>query len=531
MPALYSHTTRATGTVLTASIYNGDHQNHIDNGVPGQLDDYSTNLSQMQLSTDPGESGTESFATSLAGEIERLRFAIKEIKTAIGLTSPQWYSTATGTITASFLGTVPVTNGGTGGTTASAARDGLGATAGVWPLSVGGVGATTASGARDTLGATAGVFPISVGGTGQSTQTAAFNALDPLTTKGDIIVHDGVDSVRLGVGSNNQALIADSTQSTGVKWGTLGGGVTTVTAKSATFNVTNADIGTVFEATGTYSITFDALSTFSANFYCYILNVGTGTLTIDPNGTEEIEISGSTDAGDTTITLPYSGSTNGPYNVAGVMLLKSTTASTWRAISVSEAHGAIKYTANDTFIVPKGVNTIWVTGQGGGGGGGGVTTTGAGGGGGSSGVGTIKQRISVVPAASHTVTIGSGGSAGAGAGGNGGTGGTTSLGALVSLAGGNGGEGDATNTSFNGGNSAGAYSSGGGGGSGGTTGASGAGGAGLFGGNGRGLAVRTNASGAGAPANSGGGGSGGASSAGANQGGGAGGSGFLIVEW
>lgn len=88
MPALYSHTTRATGTILTATIYNGDHQNHIDNGVPAQLDDYSVNVAQMQTTTDPGDAGSESLALSLAGEIERLRFAIKEMK---GTT--YWYET------------------------------------------------------------------------------------------------------------------------------------------------------------------------------------------------------------------------------------------------------------------------------------------------------------------------------------------------------------------------------------------------------------------------------------------------------
>lgn len=86
MPALYTHTTRATGTILTATIYNGDHQNHIDNGIPAQLDDYSGNVPQMQTATDPGEVGSESLATSMAGEFERLRYAIKDIK---GTT--QWY--------------------------------------------------------------------------------------------------------------------------------------------------------------------------------------------------------------------------------------------------------------------------------------------------------------------------------------------------------------------------------------------------------------------------------------------------------
>lgn len=86
MAALYSHTTRASGLTLTANIYNSDHQNHIDNGVPLQQDDYSSNVAQMKVATDPGEVGSESLATTQAGELERLRFAIRELKG-----TDQWY--------------------------------------------------------------------------------------------------------------------------------------------------------------------------------------------------------------------------------------------------------------------------------------------------------------------------------------------------------------------------------------------------------------------------------------------------------
>ena len=80
MPGNYTITSRADGLVLTAAIYNADHQNHVDNQTPAGTDDYSVNLTQMLLTTDPGETGSESLASSLAGEIERLRFSIAEIK-------------------------------------------------------------------------------------------------------------------------------------------------------------------------------------------------------------------------------------------------------------------------------------------------------------------------------------------------------------------------------------------------------------------------------------------------------------------
>lgn len=51
---------------------------------------------------------------------------------------------------------------------------------------------------------------IAKGGTGQTSQTAAFDALAPTTTSGDIIYHNGSDNVRLAKGSDGQALILAS---------------------------------------------------------------------------------------------------------------------------------------------------------------------------------------------------------------------------------------------------------------------------------------------------------------------------------
>lgn len=59
---------------------------------------------------------------------------------------------------------------------------------------------------------------IAYGGTGQTTKTAGFDALSPLTTKGDLIVYNGTNNIRVGVGTNNYVLMADSTQASGVKW-------------------------------------------------------------------------------------------------------------------------------------------------------------------------------------------------------------------------------------------------------------------------------------------------------------------------
>lgn len=41
---------------------------------------------------------------------------------------------------------------------------------------------------------------------------------DVLTTKGDLMAHDGTAAVRLPVGANGEVLSADSAQASGLKW-------------------------------------------------------------------------------------------------------------------------------------------------------------------------------------------------------------------------------------------------------------------------------------------------------------------------
>ena len=65
---------------------------------------------------------------------------------------------------------------------------------------------------------------MAYGGTGQTTKTAAFDALSPATTKGDLIVDNGTNNVRLPVGTNGYVLTADSTATEGLKWAAAGGG-------------------------------------------------------------------------------------------------------------------------------------------------------------------------------------------------------------------------------------------------------------------------------------------------------------------
>lgn len=91
MPGLWTRikTWSATDTVINTDL-NAEFDNILTYFTPQYMDDYSGTATQMRVQTDPGEVGTESLATSMSAELERLRFAISEIK---GTT--YWYSTAT----------------------------------------------------------------------------------------------------------------------------------------------------------------------------------------------------------------------------------------------------------------------------------------------------------------------------------------------------------------------------------------------------------------------------------------------------
>lgn len=76
------------------------------------------------------------------------------------------------------------------------------------------------------VGGTTGTLTVARGGTGATDATNAFDNLAPTTAKGDLIVYDGTDNIRLPVGANNQALVADSATASGLKWASVGGDVT-----------------------------------------------------------------------------------------------------------------------------------------------------------------------------------------------------------------------------------------------------------------------------------------------------------------
>lgn len=82
---------------------------------------------------------------------------------------------------------------------------------------------TNAKIANTTIDLTAkvtGLLPLANGGTGQATAAAAFGALSPLTTKGDLLSFTTVNA-RVPVGADGTFLTADSGQASGVAWGAV----------------------------------------------------------------------------------------------------------------------------------------------------------------------------------------------------------------------------------------------------------------------------------------------------------------------
>lgn len=92
---------------------------------------------------------------------------------------------------------------------------------------------TAANGAAINLASeVTSTLPVANGGTGATTVLGAFNALSPLTTKGDILTRDTSNNIRLPVGSNGQVLTVDTATASGLKWASPTVG--TVTSVSGT---------------------------------------------------------------------------------------------------------------------------------------------------------------------------------------------------------------------------------------------------------------------------------------------------------
>lgn len=207
---------------------------------------------------------------------------------------------------------------------------------------------------------------------------------------------------------------------------------------TTTDTVVGTDAGSIIEITsGTFTLSFTAAATLGAGFWTIIYNNGTGDVTLDPNGAEQID-------GVASWVL---------YPGGAILVLCTGTAFE----SVLLAPMRKQFDSSGTFTKP-GVGIMCNVEAWGGGGSGGRGGAADGGGGGGGGAYVPRRMLLSVLGATETVTIGAGGTAVTADNTSGNAGGNTTFGSLLTAFGGGGGNG--TNSNPGGGGGGGARSAG-----------------------------------------------------------------------
>jgi hypothetical protein len=189
-------------------------------------------------------------------------------------------------------------------------------------------GATTAEktyslpDATTTILTTNAAVTIAQGGTGQITAAAAFNALSPVTSTGDLIIGNGTNSAtRLAIGANNYVLTSNGTTAT---WAVATGSGATITNDTTT-------------ASNLYPLFAAATTGALANVYTgnanYLYKPSTGELTaiahVSSNG---IQVNATTVATSYTIATGNNGLSAGPVSVNSGISVTVSSGSIWSVV-------------------------------------------------------------------------------------------------------------------------------------------------------------------------------------------------------
>jgi hypothetical protein len=171
---------------------------------------------------------------------------------------------------------------------------------------------TNATGLPLTTGVT-GTLPIGNGGTGQTTASAAFNALSPITSTGDLILGSGVNTAtRLAIGSNGYVLTSNGTTAS---WTALPANVSSFSAGTTGFTPNSATSGAV-TLSGTLNIANGGtgITSFGTGVQTALgQNVtGSGSIVLATSPTlvtPTLGVASATSINKVTITAPATGST------------------------------------------------------------------------------------------------------------------------------------------------------------------------------------------------------------------------------
>lgn len=162
-------------------------------------------------------------------------------------------------------------------------------------------------------------LPILNGGTGQTTASAAFNALSPVTTTGDLIIGNGTNSAtRLAIGANTYVLTSNGTTAT---WAASTGSGATITNDTTT-------------ATNIYPLLAAATSGALATAYTSNANLlykpSTGEFLAQQfNAGNGIYVNSKTVATSYTIATGNSGMSAGPITIASGKSVTVSSGSRW----------------------------------------------------------------------------------------------------------------------------------------------------------------------------------------------------------
>ena len=130
----------------------------------------------------------------------------------------------------------------------------------------GGVGVAPSYGKIGLTTHVSGTLPIANGGTGQTTASAAFNALSPITSTGDLIIGNGTNSAtRLAIGTNGYILTSNGTTAS---WtAASASGVTSFSAGTTGFTPSTGTTGAITLA-GTLNVANggSGVTTFTAGY-------------------------------------------------------------------------------------------------------------------------------------------------------------------------------------------------------------------------------------------------------------------------